>query len=231
MSTLNVGFISNDLVTLNKLNSNTSYSYQLLKNSNEVEKKLRDVDIFLFDMRYTDRAFPLNQNYIDEKKPIALALIDLRQEQRDYVLSLHFDDYISYPINSLEVSVRLKKYESLPNSLSEPFRVDPLLERCCDYMLANLAFPFQLETLCKTVGTNSNTLIRKFKLYLHMTPMAWLREQRLIRAYDRVRYSSEPISQIAYRFGYENPANFSTSFRDRFSETPTKVRKLFLQKF
>ncbi len=58
---------------------------------------------------------------------------------------------------------------------------------------------------------------------------AWIREERLFKAKFLLSNTQLSVQQICFNIGYEDPANFTTSFKACFSVTPTKFRKQVTQ--
>jgi AraC-like DNA-binding protein len=71
--------------------------------------------------------------------------------------------------------------------------------------------------------------------YLHLlfqplgrTVSSWIREQRLMRCRDALvsRKSKDlQVTEIAYQWGFSDPAHFSRVFRKRFGESPSSARR------
>lgn len=97
--------------------------------------------------------------------------------------------------------------------------------RACEHFLYNLPHTPSLTELARTVGTNRNTLIQEFQNTFGVTPFAWLREQRLLKAKQLLSETDWPIYSISENVGYSCPNHFSTSFRKRFGTSPRGLRK------
>jgi len=75
------------------------------------------------------------------------------------------------------------------------------------------------------MATNRNTLSQSFKKVIGISVFAWLRIQRMKQAEILLRTTNKTIQQISFEVGYNDPANFSTSYRQLFKISPQQFRK------
>lgn len=61
--------------------------------------------------------------------------------------------------------------------------------------------------------------------YLGESLGAYIVRQRLEAAINLLRFSNEPINDIAFKVGYENPSSFNKAFKKRFEVAPADYRK------
>ena len=83
-----------------------------------------------------------------------------------------------------------------------------------------LGSDFSVAWLAREVGVSETSLRRAFKARLGITVMEHVRNLRLDAAHLLLREGGLRVSQVAYRVGYSNPANFATAFRRRFGCPP-----------
>ena len=57
------------------------------------------------------------------------------------------------------------------------------------------------------------------------TPQQYVRELRLLRAYDLIQSTDLPFEDVANAVGYFSFSHFSTTFKERFGLTPAALRK------
>jgi|GEM_PF-230646 len=104
---------------------------------------------------------------------------------------------------------------------------DMLRARIRDFILSRLGDP-ELEPgmVATALGVSLRHLHRVFAA--GGCPLdRWIWRQRLERCrQDLVNLPREPVSQIAFRWGFSDAAHFSRAFRDQFSVTPTQFRRL-----
>lgn len=82
-----------------------------------------------------------------------------------------------------------------------------------------------VEQLAQKVGYSSKQLTRIFIMTEGITPGEYLRWRRLSKAVYEIKYSSEPILDIALKYGYESQESFTRIFKDVFQVTPGDYRK------
>lgn len=106
-----------------------------------------------------------------------------------------------------------------------------LVNTACSHLLKNMSSYTSLDELCRLLGTNRNTLAIAFKNRLGMGAYSWLRNARIQKATQLLKFSTMSIQSISFEVGYENAANFSTTFKSIMGVTPKKYRKLHNQNF
>lgn len=97
------------------------------------------------------------------------------------------------------------------------------LRRVCDYVVAGLDTPISLTDLERLSHMSRRTLHNAFKKSFGMSPMAWVREQRLLKARTLLSKFDEPttVTQALYRCGFTDASLFSAYYLDRFGEHPS----------
>ena len=84
-----------------------------------------------------------------------------------------------------------------------------------------------VETLSRTLALSRTQLHRKLKALTGQAPGDFIRLVRLSHAHALLAGGVATVAEAAYKVGYGNPSNFSTSFSRHFgyapSETPRKV--------
>ena len=68
-------------------------------------------------------------------------------------------------------------------------------------------------------------LCRVMKKQTGKTPQQYVRELRLLRAYDLIQSTDLPFEDVANAVGYFSFSHFSTTFKERFGLTPAALRK------
>ena len=81
-----------------------------------------------------------------------------------------------------------------------------------------------IPELADMVGMSKSALHLHFKAVTGMSPLAYVKELRLLKAQTCVRESDRPISMIGYEVGYESPAQFSREYARKFCLSPRQDR-------
>lgn len=96
------------------------------------------------------------------------------------------------------------------------------------FMREHLAEPLSLTEVASAAATSPRALQAAFSKELGLSPMRWLREQRLHHARslllspDSARLS---IADVAYASGFLHLGDFSRRFRERYNVTPSEWRR------
>ena len=100
-----------------------------------------------------------------------------------------------------------------------------LLDRACQYIQAELSQPITLTNLEHVSGMSRRSLQSAFQKRYHCTPMQWIRFRRLDQAQSTLRNATAytTITATALECGFSNASIFSSYYRSRFGELPSKV--------
>ncbi len=105
-------------------------------------------------------------------------------------------------------------------SLDEQFLLDVR-----KHILASMAEEnFGPEWLASKLSISRSQLDRKIKALTGYSTSLYLRRLRLEEARNWLENSSDRISDIAYRCGYQKPSNFSRDFKKTFDISPSELR-------
>lgn len=81
-----------------------------------------------------------------------------------------------------------------------------------------------LEQYAFLANCSLSTFKRKFSQTFKMNPGKWIMERRLEEAYNLLR-SEMNITEIAYEVGFETPAHFIASFKQKYRNTPKQLQQ------
>ncbi|MGD1704709.1 helix-turn-helix transcriptional regulator [Dapis sp. BLCC M229] len=100
------------------------------------------------------------------------------------------------------------------------------LSRAEDYIIANLNQPLTIEAIAGTLGVSPSTLFKVFKDKLKITPMQFVKRQRLQKVREALLLANPQTStvvDIASRYGFWNSGRFAAEYRKLFHENPTET--------
>lgn len=102
-----------------------------------------------------------------------------------------------------------------------------VLDTVCDYIQAHLAHPLTLTTLEQISGLNARALQYAFKRRFGCSPMAWVRQERLVLARDLLSTpeADSNVIKVAFAAGFNHLGKFSQDYRKRFGESPSATHK------
>ena len=81
---------------------------------------------------------------------------------------------------------------------------------------------FSVEDFSREMYMNRVTLYRKILSITGKTPIEFIRSIRLKRAAQLLEKSGMSIAEIAYEVGFNNPKNFTKSFKEEFKMLPSQ---------
>jgi AraC family transcriptional regulator len=81
-----------------------------------------------------------------------------------------------------------------------------------------------LEDLARIACFSPYHFHRLFHAFVGESLYAYIKRIRLEQAAMHLRSTDLPVTEIAFKFGYETPAAFAKAFRERFGITPTGFR-------
>jgi AraC family transcriptional regulator of arabinose operon len=127
----------------------------------------------------------------------------------------------------------LWSYNALEKALLLLDEVNPLLgrapreeriEKALWYIASHYQQPIDLEVLAKQVFLSPSRFSHLFRLQMEQTPMHYLEEYRLDRAAEKLLSTHDSVEQVAHAVGFSNAFHFSTRFRKRFRQSPSRFR-------
>jgi AraC-like DNA-binding protein len=145
------------------------------------------------------------------------------------------EELSSVPTHTLEGLIQfLTIFERL---LQTPFRLlntvhasmgsiekDPRVEHLLAWIQSHFAEPITQAQAAAQVKMSPAAFSRWFKLRVGRVFQHYLNELRVAKVCGQLTESEENITEVAYRCGYNNLANFNRRFREITGLTPTKFR-------
>lgn len=86
--------------------------------------------------------------------------------------------------------------------------------------------PVQLEKMAQIACISPYYFHRLFRAYMGETVVDYIKRLRLQRAEERLRYTDDPITEIALDAGYETPSSFTKVFNQVMGQSPSEYRKI-----
>jgi AraC-like DNA-binding protein len=147
-------------------------------------------------------------------------MLDLQDCDKTALMMQGYDDWF----NRLAVAVLCPDLFGQAESSKAPELTNRIrvVNSLCDEMLADLEIKHTLTMLEQKSGYSARALQYAFKERFGCGPMEWLREQRLLRAQQRLVCGDfETISQLAHELGFGGASQFSTAYKQRFGNSPS----------
>lgn len=89
---------------------------------------------------------------------------------------------------------------------------------------ANLFTQISINELAQLHNLSVSSFKREFARHYNSTPAHYIKAKRLEKAAELLLMSNERIKNIAYNCGFNDFANFTKSFRDKYQCTPSEFR-------
>jgi AraC-like DNA-binding protein len=89
-----------------------------------------------------------------------------------------------------------------------------------DYLAQHYASPPTIPQLARMVGMNQTKLKAAFKQLLNLTIYEYVLHRRMEVAAQLLVEAELSVAEVAYRVGYEYPANFSCAFKRYYGRLP-----------
>ena len=89
---------------------------------------------------------------------------------------------------------------------------------------ANLFSPVSVEDLAQMNNLSASSFKREFRKLYNDSPASYIKSKRLERAAQLLSVSDERITDIAFDCGFNDLANFTKSFHDRYGVAPSNYR-------
>jgi AraC-like DNA-binding protein len=110
--------------------------------------------------------------------------------------------------------------------LPGPGWVPPVdVRRAADFIGAMADRPVSLDQIAVVAGVTGRDLRSAFRRQYGTTPMGYLRQVRLERAHAQLQAADLPgettVASVARKWGWANPAQFATAYRQRFGVPPS----------
>jgi AraC-like DNA-binding protein len=94
-----------------------------------------------------------------------------------------------------------------------------------DHLAQHYASPPTIPQLARMVGMNQTKLKAGFKQIFHLTIYAYILQRRMEATAQMLVEREFSVAEIAYRVGYEYPANFSCAFKRYYGCSPRQWKR------
>jgi AraC-like DNA-binding protein len=173
--------------------------------------------------------------------PVILLTAKADEESQLEGIRAGADDFILKPFKTNQLIVRMEKLIELRaqlrlrysnrNSISpKDIAITSTDERFLEKIqgiVDNDLFDstFTVDEFSKKLGMSRMQLHRKLTALTGLSTTAYIRDQRLRMALQRLEKSGENISEIAYAVGFSSPSYFIKTFKETYSMTPAEYQE------
>lgn len=173
--------------------------------------------------------------------PIILLTAKIEEENKIKGLKVGADDYIYKPFTTNSLLIRIQNLidlrRNLRNRYSGETKISPKelavssseekflqkVQKIVDNELMDINFT--IEDFCKKIGMSRMQLHRKLTAITGLSTSAFIRDQRLKMAEQKLKSGDENISEIAYSVGFSSPSYFIRCFKETYHMTPKEYQE------
>lgn len=222
----------------------TSYDCSVVFDGVEALEKIQSTN---FDLITSDIMMPrmdgfelrerLNEDTRFRNIPFILISAKTLEEDKIKGFKLGIDDYIVKPFNKNELIARIDsllankvaretwKLENEELLSSEESSDQKLLKKIQTIILENLEDEnYKIAQLAEAIGYSQRQLTRIMKQYTGMTPVQFILEIRLQKAYQCLQQKAFfTLSEVRYHVGINSSSYFNKKFKERFGLMPSEL--------
>ena len=98
------------------------------------------------------------------------------------------------------------------------------IQRAIDYIEKNLKHDISNADLARVAGYSEYHFLRIFKEVVHLTPADYIRKRRISEIARRMEKEKQPISNLAFEYGFNSKENFIRAFKAEHHILPTDFK-------
>lgn len=169
-------------------------------------------------------------NFIDNK-------VDLSVISNDFLIQKYIEGLLFYFDNPTMVNedILVLKFKEIILLLCQTKNA-PIIQQILSQLFSPTSFTFKqiiesniysnfsLEEFASITNLSLSSFKREFKKYYNDTPANYIRSRKLEKAAELLTLSSERITTIAFDCGFNDLANFSHLFTEKFHCSPSHFR-------
>ena len=132
-------------------------------------------------------------------------------------------------LHILEAMANMEKYDCISSNTKLNFHdsVDNRFEKVISYIRQHFTEEIQVKQIAALIPMNHTAFCRYFKEKSSKTMTEYIQELRISYACQLISESTESISQICFRCGFNNIPHFNRIFKRYKKLTPTEYRAQF----
>lgn len=104
-------------------------------------------------------------------------------------------------------------------------RIDSRIQIVLDYVILHPFENYTPKKLADMAQLSKQRFSALFKAQVGKSPMIYIRDLKLTTAARKLLVSNDPINEVAYNVGYEDPNYFIRQFKAAFGYTPKQYRQ------
>ena len=155
--------------------------------------------------------------YFDYYSPERLQLVGMKEWS--YLKTMTANNRYSVFANIFRENLVIKK-DSILSDDSKVFKIKDVIK----YIENNYRNDINITTLANICHYNEYHFMRFFKKYTGKTCIQFIKNYRLEKAYNLLKNTDLPVTQISFDVGFSNVSYFIRSFKEKYKVTPKELR-------
>ena len=207
-------------------------------------KKIPDLiisDVMMPEMDGFQLCEKIKSNELTSHIPVILLTAKADEESRMEGIRSGADDFILKPFKIDQLLVRIEKLIELrallrvryshrnsisPKDIAITSTDERFLEKIQKIVDKELSdSSFTVDTFSRKLGMSRMQLHRKLAALTGLSTTAYIRDQRLRMALQRLEKSGDTVSEIAYAVGFSSPSYFIKTFKETYAMTPAEYQE------
>lgn len=207
-------------------------------------KKIPDLiisDVMMPEMDGFEFCKKLKENELTSHIPVILLTAKADEDSQLEGIRSGADDFILKPFKTNQILARAEKLIELraqlrvryssrnfisPKDIAITSTDERFLEKIQEIVDNDLSDSnFTVDEFSKKLGMSRMQLHRKLTALTGLSTTAYIRDQRLRMAIQRLEKSGDNISEIAYAVGFSSPSYFIKTFKETYSMTPAEYQE------
>ncbi|MFN3999038.1 two-component regulator propeller domain-containing protein [Algoriphagus sp.] len=207
-------------------------------------KKIPDLiisDVMMPEMDGFEFCKKVKENELTSHIPVILLTAKADEEGQLEGIRSGADDFILKPFKTNQLLARAEKLIELraqlrvrysnrsfisPKDIAITSTDERFLEKIQKIVDNDLSDSnFTVDEFSKKLGMSRMQLHRKLTALTGLSTTAYIRDQRLRIAIQRLEKSGDTISEIAYAVGFSSPSYFIKTFKETYSMTPAEYQE------
>lgn len=199
-------------------------------------------DVMMPEMDGLELCRQLKSNLETSHIPVILLTAKNSPEDRVECYEAGADGYIAKPfdLNVLEARIenflrrkqqRQTEFKTDPEKKTASLKVSPLDQKFLDKVVSILdknmekSNDIDMNLLTGEIAMSKSSFYRKMKAITGLSPIEFIKNHRLKRAYNLLEKGAYSIADVAYSSGFSNTKYFATCFKEEFGMTPSEFLK------
>ena len=135
-----------------------------------------------------------------------------------------FEVYIRNALSAMITTLSQHQFRVSKKTFGKEQRNSARIKEMLSFIQANYDRELSIEEIASVCAISTSECIRCFRATISTTPIAYLKSYRLQQAALKLQLSTDKISVIAEKCGFQEMSYFAKSFKEVYGCTPSEYR-------